>query len=89
MSTTNTDGLVPIEAVVTSVFYRKPSPGEPPFVEEGDQVDEDTTVCLLEVMKCFQTISAGVKGKVEKILVDSGNLVQKGDAVMLIRLDAE
>lgn len=87
MTAANSDGLVPIEAVVTSVFYRKPSPGEPPFVEVGDRVEEDTIVCLLEVMKCFQTISSGVKGTVEKILVDSGNLVQKGDALILIRPD--
>lgn len=87
MSGAKADGLVSIEASVTSVFYRKPSPGEPPFVEEGDRVDEDTVICLLEVMKCFQSISAGVKGTVEKIIADSGKLVKKGDALMLIRKD--
>jgi acetyl-CoA carboxylase biotin carboxyl carrier protein len=87
MSELNADGLMPIVATVTSVFYRRPSPGDPPFVEEGDQVNEDTIVCLLEIMKCFRSVSAGVKGKVEKILVDSGALVQKGNAVMLIRPD--
>jgi acetyl-CoA carboxylase biotin carboxyl carrier protein len=76
---------MPVEASVTSVFYRRPSPGEPPFVEEGDQVNEDTIVCLLEVMKCFQSIAAGVKGKVEKVLAESGVMVKKGDTVMLIR----
>lgn len=87
MTAANTDGLVPVEAAVSSVFYRRPSPGEPPFVEEGDQVNEDTVVCLLEIMKCFRSVSAGVKGKVEKILADSGALVKKGEAVMLIRPD--
>ncbi len=85
MSTVNADGLVPIEASVTSVFYRRPSPGEPPYVEEGDQVDEDTVVCLLEIMKCFRSVSVGVKGKVEKIFAESGKLVKKGDVLMLIR----
>jgi len=85
MSQENADGLVPIQASVASVFYTRPSPGEPPFVQEGDQVDEDTVVCLLEIMKCFRSIAAGVKGTVEKVLVESGELVQKGDAVMLIR----
>ncbi|MGV8080308.1 MAG: acetyl-CoA carboxylase biotin carboxyl carrier protein [Syntrophales bacterium] len=87
MTAANTDGLVPVEAAVSSVFYRRPSPGEPPFVEEGDQVNEDTVVCLLEIMKCFRSVSAGVKGKVVKILADSGALVKKGEAVMLIRPD--
>ena len=85
MSTVNADGLVPVEAAVNSIFYRRPSPGEPCFVEEGDQVNEDTVVCLMEIMKCFRSVSAGVKGKVEKILVESGHMVKKGEAVMLIR----
>lgn len=85
MTAANEGDLVPIQATVTSVFYRKPSPGEPPFVEVGDQVEESTTVCLLEVMKCFNSVSAGVKGKVEQILVESGDLVEKGDTIMLIR----
>jgi biotin carboxyl carrier protein len=38
-------------------------------------------------MKCFRSVSAGVKWKVEKILADSGALVKKGEAVMLIRPD--
>jgi acetyl-CoA carboxylase biotin carboxyl carrier protein len=85
MSQENADGLVPVEASVTSVFYTRPNPGEPPFVEEGDQVDEDTVVCLLEIMKCFRSIPAGVKGTVEKVLVESGETIQKGDVVILIR----
>jgi len=85
MSTANADGLVPIVASVNSVFYRRPSPGEPPYVEEGDQVNADTVVCLMEIMKCFRSVSAGVQGKVEKILAESGKLVKKGDVLMLIR----
>ncbi len=85
MSEVNADGLVPIVASVNSVFYRRPSPGEPCFVEEGDQVNEDTVVCLMEIMKCFRSVAAGVKGKVEKIIAESGKLVKKGDVLMLIR----
>ena len=85
MSEVNADGLVPIVASVNSVFYRRPSPGEPCFVEEGDQVNEDTVVCLMEIMKCFRSVSAGVKGKVEKIIAESGKMVKKGDVLMLIR----
>lgn len=87
MCAANADGLVPVEAAVTSVFYSRPSPGEPPFVVEGDKVNEDTVVCLLEIMKCFRSVSAGVKGTVEKVLVESGTMVKKGATVMLIRAD--
>jgi len=79
------EGLVPVEANVTSVFYRKPSPAEPPFVEVGDEVKEDTVVCLLEVMKCFYQVAAGVRGRIEKICVESGNLVETGAVLFLIR----
>ncbi len=87
MSATNADGLVPIEASVTSVFYRRPSPGEPAYVEEGDTVNDDTIVCLLEIMKCFRSVAAGVKGTVEKVLAENAAMVKKGATLMLIRPD--
>jgi acetyl-CoA carboxylase biotin carboxyl carrier protein len=79
------EGLVPIKANVTSIFYRKPSPEEPPFVEVGDEVQEDSLVCLLEVMKCFRQVTADVAGRVEKICVESNHLVEEGSVLFLIR----
>lgn len=79
------EGLVPIKATVTSVFYRKPSPEEPPFVEVGSEVKEDSVVCLLEVMKCFRSVNAGLNGRVEQILAESGELVEYGRVLFLIR----
>ena len=79
------EGLVAIRASVTSVFYRKPSPQEPPFVEVGSEVKEDTVLCLLEVMKCYNSVCAGVRGRVEKILAESGQLVEYGTVLFLIR----
>lgn len=87
MNQADAEGLVPIQASVTSVFYRRPSPGEDPFVEEGVQVNEDTVVCLLEIMKCFRSVTAGVKGTVEKIVAENGAMVKKGDALILIKPD--
>jgi len=79
------EGLVAIKAPFTGLFYRKPSPPEPSFVEVGSEVKEDTTVCLVEVMKCFTSIAAGVKGHVEKILVENATLVEIGQVMFLIR----
>ncbi len=84
MSTVNADGLVPIAAKITSVFYRRPSPTEPPYVEVGDEVDEGSIVCILEVMKCLNTVSAGVNGRVVEILAENGQTVEKGEVVILI-----
>ena len=88
MSPVDTDDLISITASVTSVFYRRPSPGEPPFVEEGAEVEKDTVICLLEIMKCFRSVAAGVKGTVEKVVAENGGMVKKGDVLMLIRPDA-
>jgi acetyl-CoA carboxylase biotin carboxyl carrier protein len=79
------EGLVPIKAPFTGLFYRRPSPPEPAFVEVGSEVKEDTTVCLVEVMKCFSSIAAGVKGRVERILVENGALVEIGQVMFVIR----
>lgn len=79
------EGLIPVKADVTSVFYRKPSPEDSAFVEVGDEVEEDTIVCLLEVMKCFRQVMAGTRGRIEKICVESSDLVEEGAVMFLIR----
>jgi acetyl-CoA carboxylase biotin carboxyl carrier protein len=70
------DGIVAIRAPMLGVFYRASAPGEKPFVEVGQRVRADDTVCLIEVMKLFSSIRAGVDGEVVKILVDNGGLVE-------------
>lgn len=79
------ENLHPIKANVTSVFYRSPSPDEPPFVEVGDSVEEDSVICLLEVMKCFRQVTAEVRGTVEKICAEDSDLVEEGTVIVLIR----
>ena len=81
------EGLVEIKASMISIFYRKPSPDAPPFVEVGSEVKEDTVVCLLEVMKCFRSINAGVNGRIEKVCVETGQLVEVGEVLFLVRPD--
>ncbi len=81
------EGLVAIKASMISIFYRKPSPDDPPFVEVGSEVKKDTVVCLLEVMKCFRSINAGVNGRIEKICAETGQLVEEGEVLFLVRPD--
>jgi acetyl-CoA carboxylase biotin carboxyl carrier protein len=51
----------------------------------GDAVEEDTVVCLLEVMKCFRQVMAGTRGVVQKICAESNNLVEEGTVLFWIR----
>ncbi|MET0544523.1 MAG: biotin/lipoyl-containing protein, partial [Variovorax sp.] len=51
----------------------------------GGTVHADDTVCLVEVMKMFNTVKAGVGGTVERILVDNGKPVTHDQILMLIQ----
>ena len=55
--------------------------------EAGMPVAADTTVCLIEVMKLFNTIKAGVAGKVVKILAQNAATVKKDEALLWIEPD--
>jgi len=81
------DGLVPVKAPMVGTFYRAPEPGAPPFVEVGSHVEEDTTLGLIEVMKVFNSIRAGVRGVVAEILVQNAQFVEYGQTLFYIRPD--
>ena len=68
-------------------FYRAPAPGELAFCDTGDQVGADDTVCLVEIMKLFNSIPAGVSGTVERFFVENADPVDLGQAIVSIRAD--
>ena len=78
------------ERLITSpmigTFYRRPSPSSPPFVEIGDFVKPDTDVCIVEVMKLLNTIPAECSGTVSRILVEDGQNIEAGQALMVIEV---
>jgi acetyl-CoA carboxylase biotin carboxyl carrier protein len=78
------EGLIPINSPLLGIFYRAPKPGAPPFVEIGSYVTEDDTVCLVEVMKLFNTVKAGVKGRIAKICVENNQVVEYNQTVFLV-----
>jgi biotin carboxyl carrier protein len=74
----------PVHAVVAPVvgtFYRRPAPGQPPFVEVGDEVAEETVVAIVEVMKLMVPVEAGIAGRIERALVDDASPVEEGQAL--------
>lgn len=77
-------GLIPIKSPMLGIFYRAPKPGEPPFVKDGSDVEENTTVCTIEVMKLFTTIKAGIRGRIKRICVEDGALVEHGQSLFLV-----
>jgi acetyl-CoA carboxylase biotin carboxyl carrier protein len=65
-------------------FYRAPKPGAPPFVEVGASVEPDTIIGIIEVMKLMNTVRAGTRGRVREIRARDGNLVEYGEALLLL-----
>jgi acetyl-CoA carboxylase biotin carboxyl carrier protein len=78
-------GLVEVKSPLLGVFYRAPKPGEPPFVEVGSTVAEDSVIGIVEVMKLMNSARAGVAGEVVEILGENGELVEHGEVLMLVR----
>jgi acetyl-CoA carboxylase biotin carboxyl carrier protein len=73
---------VGVTAPLLGTFYRAPKPGAAPFVEVGSQVEEDTIIGIIEVMKLMNTVRAGVRGRVIQILCQDGALVEYGETLM-------
>jgi acetyl-CoA carboxylase biotin carboxyl carrier protein len=65
-----------IRAPLLGTFYRTPEPTAPPCVKVGDIVGPKDTVGLIEVMKLYTPVEAGVSGRIVEILAESGTLVE-------------
>ncbi|MCC8191137.1 MAG: acetyl-CoA carboxylase biotin carboxyl carrier protein [Planctomycetes bacterium] len=78
-------GLTQIPSPIVGTFYRAPGPESPPFVQEGDTVRKDTVVCIIEAMKIMNEIHAEIDGKIERVLVESGEPVEYGQPLFLVR----
>jgi oxaloacetate decarboxylase (Na+ extruding) subunit alpha len=69
---------VKVESPMVGTFYRSPTPGAPPFVEEGDRVDVGQTLCILEAMKLFNELKSDHTGILRRVLVENGDAVEYG-----------
>lgn len=74
-----------IVAPLLGRFYAQPEPGAPPFVMVGTQVTEDTTVGLIEVMKTFNAVRAGINGVIAEVCVQDAQLVEYGDVLFRVQ----
>jgi acetyl-CoA carboxylase biotin carboxyl carrier protein len=74
-----------VPSPLLGTFYRAPKPGAPPFVEVGAQVEEETVVAIIEVMKLMNTVRAGVRGTVTEILLGDGALAEYGETLLRVR----
>ncbi|HTM95881.1 MAG TPA: biotin/lipoyl-containing protein [Croceibacterium sp.] len=78
-------GETDVRAPLLGNFYSAPRPGDPPFVEIGSTVTEDTTIGIIEVMKLMNPIRAGVAGTVTAILTVNGTSVEEGQPLIRVK----
>lgn len=73
-----------VVAPFTGVFYRSPTPSARAYVSEGDWVDADAVIGLVETMKIFNEVTADCSGRIVKFTAEKSQLVHAGDALVLI-----
>lgn len=78
---------VEVRAAMSGVFYRRPAPDEPAYVEVGDTVKKKQILALLETMKVFQKVKCPANGKVVEILVETETPVKDDDLMFIIEVD--
>lgn len=74
-----------INSPMVGTFYRAAAPGEKPFANVGDVVDENSNVCIIEAMKVMNEIKAETRGTIARILVEDGKPVQYGQPLFELK----
>ena len=74
-----------ITSPMVGKFYRAASPEAPPFIDVGQEVNEDTVVCIIEAMKVMNEIKAEVSGVIAEVAAENGKPVQFGQALFKVR----
>lgn len=75
---------VEVRAAMSGVFYRRPGPDQPAYVEVGDMVKKKQVLALLETMKVFQKIKSPADGKVVEIVAKNEAALKDGELIIVI-----
>ncbi len=79
------ENIVTISAPMVGTFYRAPAPDVAPFVQIGQEINQETVVCILEAMKVMNEIKAEISGTIMEILVDNAQSVEYGQDLFKVR----
>ncbi len=76
-----------VKSPLVGTFYASSSPDAKAYVQVGDHVTKGTTLCIIEAMKVMNEIKAPVDGVIQKILVQTNDMVEYDQVIMTIEED--
>jgi len=74
-----------VTSPMVGTFYTSSNPESPAFVNIGDQISSDTTVCILEAMKVFNEIPAECSGSIVARLAENGDAIEFGQKLFKVK----
>lgn len=77
--------LVEIKSPMVGTFYRSSSPEAEPYSSIGQDIDDESVVCIVEAMKVMNEIKAEVRGTIAKVLVNNAEAVEFGQPLFLVK----
>lgn len=77
---------VEVRAPMSGVFYRRPAPDQPSYVNVGDQVKKKQVLALLETMKVFQKVKSPVNGTVTEIVAENESPLKDDDLMFVLEV---
>lgn len=75
---------IAFESPMMGVFYRAPTPEDPPLVSVGDIISVGQTIGLIEAMKVYSELPSEVAGRVVEIAIENGKMVRQGQAILYV-----
>jgi acetyl-CoA carboxylase biotin carboxyl carrier protein len=75
---------VEVRAPMSGVFYTRPAPDQPPYVELGDEVKKKQVLGLLETMKVFQSVKSPSAGRIVEIAAENEATLKDDDLIFVI-----
>ena len=75
-----------VKTKMSGVFYRRPGPDEPPYVDVGTTVKKKQVLALLETMKVFQKIKSPVNGRIVRVVAENESALKDDDLIFVIEV---
>ena len=75
---------IEVTSPIIGTAYHAPEPGAKKFVEVGKKIKKGDTIMIVEAMKTMNHVPSSSDGIVKEILVDDGQPVEFGQALIIL-----